>query len=515
MTMLTQRAVLLAKLETTYGVDPSPSAALDAFLVEAPEFTMEPNILRRNYVRQSISPLSARVGRKLAKIKFVHEVRGNNVQNSGQIADAPRLGRLLRACGFAQTAVSGAATVGAVTPATGNVVNPTWAAGGANTRRDQIDYTIRCVLGGASATAKVRVSGYKQGYEPASGADVYLRSEEFSATVVSAAGTVTVNESNPLSVTYVVAGTWLAGDTIRAVVGGNIFTHVVSTTTPTAIAAALSALMDPHPLLAATASTGTVTVAFAGSALGVVITTAVTAVGLGDSGGTVTPTWAGNLTINNRWTVSVTPVGFSFNPVSTGFESLTLYLYLDGILHKVTGAMGTVSLAAPAGDYGKFTFEFTGQFNATTDVTLPAAPTYEDIVPPQVELAQLTWGSDGSLLAESFTFDMANTVVPRPDVNSPDGYNGVRITSRAPTGKFNPEMETVVTEDFWGQIAAASKRTFSMRIGTDAGNTVIVKSPQAQISGLSYADRNGVRAVDANLMLSGISGDDEIRFLFV
>ena len=47
--LLTRRAVLLAKIETTYNVEIVPSASTDAILVESPEFMPDMTVLKRNF----------------------------------------------------------------------------------------------------------------------------------------------------------------------------------------------------------------------------------------------------------------------------------------------------------------------------------------------------------------------------------------------------------------------------------------------------------------------------------
>ncbi len=135
--LLTRRATLLAKIEATYGVDPVPTSLLDAVLVEDPDYNVDVNILERNFVRDDLSPLAIQTGRKIASMTFMTELRGNGLQQSGSVADAPIIGRLLRASGYSETGLTGVGTIGAVKDVAGNTVNPTsWAAGGAGTLLD-------------------------------------------------------------------------------------------------------------------------------------------------------------------------------------------------------------------------------------------------------------------------------------------------------------------------------------------------------------------------------------------
>ena len=48
--LLTRKALLLAKRETVAGVDAVPTAALDSVLVNDPEFSVDPNVLEREFV---------------------------------------------------------------------------------------------------------------------------------------------------------------------------------------------------------------------------------------------------------------------------------------------------------------------------------------------------------------------------------------------------------------------------------------------------------------------------------
>ena len=46
-------------------------------------FTVKPNVLERNFVRNDLSPMPFIIGRKIASMEFETELRGNGLQNSG------------------------------------------------------------------------------------------------------------------------------------------------------------------------------------------------------------------------------------------------------------------------------------------------------------------------------------------------------------------------------------------------------------------------------------------------
>lgn len=206
------------------------------------------------------------------------------------------------------------------------------------------------------------------------------------------------------------------------------------------------------------------------------------------------------------------PKGIEFTPSTTVQPTMTLYIYFDGILHKLTGAMGTFSMNADAGQFATIQFTFTGNYVAPTAVAMPTNAAYQTTVPPQVELAQLTFGGSSSLVVNALTLDIANSVVPRADVNSADGFRGVRISGRNPSGGIDPEAEP--TQTFWDQMAASATLALSMQIGQALGNQLLVSAPAAQLTGVGYGDREGLRTYDLSLGFRGVTGDDELKLFF-
>jgi hypothetical protein len=55
---------------------------------------------------------------------------------------------------------------------------------------------------------------------------------------------------------------------------------------------------------------------------------------------------------------------------------------------------------------------------------------------------------------------------------------------------------------------------FQMRVGSQAGNTVWFMAPNAQYTGLTYQDRNGILSYDAGLRYSAATIGDEVVFVF-
>lgn len=512
----TRRAVVLAKIESTYNVDPVPVATTDAILVSAPAFSVDPTVLIRDFVRDDMSPMGRRVGRMLAKMSFGVEVRSNGLTNSGNTANASRTGRMLRACGFSENGITGTGTVGAARNGSANTVNPAWVAGGASTKKGPIKYRVTCVLAGASAAAKVRVT--TPDFEEFD-TGVILASETISfSNIVGSTLVGTWNLTNPLAPVLTLSGTVAVGDKFRIVFCGRIFDFTSAATTLTALSTLIKTAIELIGSVTDTvsgASSEVNTFAYSGALNGTVLTSGATAFALGGSGATWTPTWAGALVLGDYWEVIVYPTCIAYRPVSTSQESITLYMYFDGLLHKMTGSFGSVSMEANAGEFGRFTFTFTGQYIAPVDSAVPQTAAYEAalIQPPVFELAQLRV-DDRAVIVNNLRFDENNTVAPRSSANHSDGYYGVRITGRDPQGGVDPEAELVRDYDWWSKFKASTQVALKARIGQTDGNVIWLNALGVQYSGMSYGDRNGIRVFAAGVGFARIDGDDEIEILF-
>jgi len=215
---------------------------------------------------------------------------------------------------------------------------------------------------------------------------------------------------------------------------------------------------------------------------------------------------------------SGTPATFSdltaaYQPVSTNFESATIYVYFDGVLHKVVGCRGTAVFTLDAGAFPRISWTFRGLYQDVVDASMVTGE-YDDTQPPIVESLGLKLDSY-SPKVQSITIDLANTLTEIRDVNESEAMREITITNRDTNGRINPEMELVATYDFFGIWKNATKKSLSCTIGSTGGNKIIISCPTIQENSLAYADRDGIRALDIPIKLASESGDNEITIKFV
>jgi len=152
--LLTRRAVVQTAIEDTYGVT-ADVGLNDGVLVSKPTFTVTPNILERDFTRDTLSQQAHIVGRLLAKMEFETELRSNGNSNSGLPSSAPIIARLFRACGYVLTGNAAPSLIGPFT--IGAALNDiAWTPDVSTaTNTDMIAYFLQVTTGGPSGTARV------------------------------------------------------------------------------------------------------------------------------------------------------------------------------------------------------------------------------------------------------------------------------------------------------------------------------------------------------------------------
>lgn len=199
-----------------------------------------------------------------------------------------------------------------------------------------------------------------------------------------------------------------------------------------------------------------------------------------------------------------------YKPVSDAIESVTLYANADGVLHKLTGARGTVSFELGNNKRPVMKFAFTGIFNAVADAAAPSVTLTGWKKPLPVTRANTPVFTVQGYAArmEDFTLDVANQVESRSLVG---GTDEVLITDRKPAGKIQIEAVKVADKDWWTSILAVTTGALAFEHGVVAGNIVDFDLPAVQLIKPSYSDSQGVLMLSADLrVVPGASGNDEM-----
>ncbi len=211
----------------------------------------------------------------------------------------------------------------------------------------------------------------------------------------------------------------------------------------------------------------------------------------------------------------VVSTSVTYAPTSTPtlHKSLSIYVYRDGKLYKVTGCRGSFSVNLTTAAVGKISWTFQGHLVSETDATL-ASPTFDTTVAPTLKGVSFTVGAYSAVIS-ALSFDMANAVAMPDNIAATDGYGEIRITARNLTGSFDPEDVLVATHNFlsiWQGDTQAALATGT--IGTTAGNRYAISMPKVVYTEIGHGDRDGISTRDVQFHADETTADDEISIVF-
>lgn len=196
-----------------------------------------------------------------------------------------------------------------------------------------------------------------------------------------------------------------------------------------------------------------------------------------------------------------------YSPVSTAFESVTLYYNNDGVLHKVTGARGTFEIGLAVKTIPSFKFSFIGLYNAPSDSAAPSTD-YSAFMLPKVANTQNTpayslMGYTGKL--ESMSMNLNGDVQYITLI----GDESVKFLDRKPAGQLVFEAPTITEKDYFTLVSNQTQGALTITHGTAVGNIMKFDAPSVLLGNPNYQDSNGVQMLSTPFTLNPVSGNDE------
>ncbi|MBY8232366.1 phage tail tube protein [Vibrio fluvialis] len=185
----------------------------------------------------------------------------------------------------------------------------------------------------------------------------------------------------------------------------------------------------------------------------------------------------------------------------TSEDSLTLYYYLDGALHKATGARGSFTLSAAAKNFGGLKFTMTALQSPVTETVVPAADFSAWKTPLKIGVENSSFTIDGEPLKMiSLEYDQANSVIYQEYV----GHEEVIITNFAPTGTLVIEAPNQSDFDPFALAKAGSEHSIVFANGP-VGNQVEWSTNRIQFGRPTYGDQDGTLTFSIPLIPLGNS----------
>lgn len=205
-------------------------------------------------------------------------------------------------------------------------------------------------------------------------------------------------------------------------------------------------------------------------------------------------------------------------------DSVTIYWYDDGVLHKATGARGNLTVGMPVGGIPKLGFKFIGIYNTPTAVSNPAT-TLTAFMQPQVvtdsNTGDITMGGTHSTTiapaivggtaypSQGIEVDFGNSVNFTPLL----GGETIDTTARSVTGKMVLDLTAAQEVSMIAAAEAGTLTTLGLSHGTVANRKFMLWMPAVQLINPGKAEINGKRMVSFDLRILPNTGNDEIRLI--
>jgi hypothetical protein len=210
----------------------------------------------------------------------------------------------------------------------------------------------------------------------------------------------------------------------------------------------------------------------------------------------------------------VATTSVTYSPVSAVLPSVTIYYYLDGQVHKLTGCRGDMSISM-AKQISTIKFSMTGFFAPATTVVLPTGTVFstqaEPIIPGSTNMGAINLFGYAAPAIEKFDFKLGNKVAFVNRIGAGGQY--VYLTDRAPSGSVDFEAVTPDVKDFFTMATSAVNQAFSFTLGTVAGNKVAINCPSCDVLNPAIADNNGVQMMTIPFDIDPVAGNDDLTIV--
>lgn len=200
----------------------------------------------------------------------------------------------------------------------------------------------------------------------------------------------------------------------------------------------------------------------------------------------------------------------AYNPVTGDHESITLYLWIDSTLYKMSGARGTAVLRVNAQGIVYLEFDFTGLFSLPGE-TPQASPTLAAQIARKPKVATTAntpvFSINGtSLVMRSFALNLGNDVQTRFLI----GSESVLITDKAETIETTVEAVPLTTLDPFSLAHNQTTGAVALTHGTTAGLIASLAIPSGQMQRpQSLENQQNIKEWPLRMVPLPVAGNDQ------
>ena len=184
-------------------------------------------------------------------------------------------------------------------------------------------------------------------------------------------------------------------------------------------------------------------------------------------------------------------------------QSATIYTWLDGLLHRMTGCVGDFSVHGRAGESICLGFALRGLYSAPSVLPNPSGFATGPYLASYSHPSHLKIRS--TLSAQyffpefiAFNFDEGLKIAERTDVSTVAGVKGFVPVSRTPQLRLVLEAD-FVNRNFYPELEQGALLEAYFSQGSVIGNIATLGFPSLELTDITYGDLGGVRTCELAL----------------
>lgn len=197
-----------------------------------------------------------------------------------------------------------------------------------------------------------------------------------------------------------------------------------------------------------------------------------------------------------------------YEPVSEGFESVTLLWWADGKLQRMTGVRGTWTMSGDGQALPYFQFTLTGLYERPSEAPAVTGELATLAGEEPVNKQNSTFSLHGfAARMQAFSLDMGGEVVYRNLV----GYEGVHITDRQASGQITIEAPHLDEFNVFDKVESHNGTTVgdvTFVHGLTEGNVITQQAARVQLSAPNETENQGIMHYGIDLRLLPDGNDD-------
>jgi len=202
-------------------------------------------------------------------------------------------------------------------------------------------------------------------------------------------------------------------------------------------------------------------------------------------------------------------VSVTYVPTSdaASLESVSVYHYMDGVLMKSLGAVGTATLECTINAPIAASFTVQSGFDTAPTTTTAVTPTFDAVQPIVMTSADVVTDG-GTINVGAFTLDLGNEMGDHHTT----GQNEYSVSNRKPIITLTKDSVSTVAD--WNALVNATELSLSATFGATAGNIMKITATKAASTSLATAARNERYTHALTFELLETAGDDQFAIEF-